>query len=74
MGLAYHQRSGKPHRVSSGTNVITMLWTNGNAIIPVDFRVYDKDNDLKTKDDHFKDTLEESKPQGLFHGFVSFDG
>jgi putative transposase len=51
-----------------------MLWTNGNAIIPVDFRVYDKDNDLKTKDDHFKDTLEESKPQGLFHGFVSFDG
>lgn len=49
MELVYHQWSGKHHRVVCGINVTTLLWTDGNAIIPVDFRIYDKDNNFKTK-------------------------
>ncbi len=73
MDLVYHQWSGKHHRVVSGINIITLLWTDGTAIIPVDFRIYDKDNDLKTKNDHFKDMLEKAKARGFFPEFVIFD-
>jgi hypothetical protein len=39
MGLVYHHWSGKHHRVVSGIDIITTLWINGNAMIPVDFRI-----------------------------------
>jgi hypothetical protein len=73
MGLVYHHWSGKHHRVVSGIDIITTLWTNGNAMIPVDFRIYDKDNDLKTKNDHFRDMLEEAKARDFSPDFVIFD-
>ena len=34
--------SGKHHRVVLGINLISMVWSDGNAVIPCDFRVYDK--------------------------------
>ena len=34
--------SGKHHRVVRGINLISMVWTDGSAAIPCDFRVYDK--------------------------------
>ncbi len=61
MDLVYHHWSGEHHRVVSGIDIITTPWTNGNAMIPADLRIYDKDNDLKTKNDHFKDMLEKAK-------------
>jgi putative transposase len=73
MDLVYHHWSGKHHRVVSGIDIITTLWTNGIAMIPADFRIYDKDNDLKTKNDHFKDMLEKAKARGFFPDFVIFD-
>lgn len=73
MDLVYHLWSGKHHRVVNGINIITMLWTNGNAMIPNDFRVYDKDVDGKTKNDHFKDMLQESKARGFSPDLVIFD-
>ena len=32
--------SGKHHRVVQGINIISTIWTDGSAIVPVDFRIY----------------------------------
>jgi hypothetical protein len=39
--------------VVSGINLITLLWTDGTRCVPVDYRLFDKDRDGKTKNDHF---------------------
>ena len=36
--------SGKHHRVVQGINLISTIWTDGSAIVPVDFRIYNPDN------------------------------
>jgi hypothetical protein len=48
--------SGKHHDVVLGINLITTLWTDGNRLIPCDFRVYDKSMG--------KGALTESTPTG----------
>ena len=49
--------SGKHHRVGRGINLINMVWTDGRASIPCDFRVYDKPIGDKNKNEHFRDML-----------------
>jgi putative transposase len=44
--------SGKHHRVVQGINLISLLWTDGEAHLPCDFRVYDKPHDRLSKNDH----------------------
>ena len=44
--------SGKHHEVIDGINLITLLWTDGDRKIPVDYRIFNK-ADGKTKHDHF---------------------
>jgi hypothetical protein len=51
--LGYRHWSGKQHAVVSGINLITLLWTDGERCVPIDYRVFDKDTDGKTKNDHF---------------------
>ena len=55
--LVYRHWSGKQREVVSGINLITLLWTNGVRCVPVDYRVFDKDRDGKTKNDHFAEML-----------------
>jgi hypothetical protein len=55
--LVYRHWSGKQKEVVAGINLITLLWTNGIRVVPVDYRVFDKDRDGKTKNDHFSDML-----------------
>jgi len=73
MDLVYHQWSGKQHRLVNGINICTLLWTDGNAIIPVDFRIYDIDTDGKTKNDHFRDMLGKAKDRRFQPRIVLFD-
>jgi hypothetical protein len=73
MSLVYHQWSGKQHRLVNGINICTLLWTDGNAIIPVDFRIYDIDVDGKTKNDHFRDMLAKAKERRFQPSIVLFD-
>ncbi len=40
--LVHRHWSGKHHRVVAGINLSTLLWTDGEALIPTDFRVYDQ--------------------------------
>ncbi len=73
MDLVYHHWSGKHHRIVSGINITTLLWTDGKAIIPIDFRIYDIDVDGKTKNDHFQDMLTKAKERGFKPKFIFFD-
>jgi len=63
--LVYRHWSGKHHAVVSGINLITLLWTNGERTIPTDYRIFDKDTDGKTKNDHFAEMLMEAHNRGF---------
>jgi hypothetical protein len=73
IGFVRYQWSGKHHRTVKGIGLVTLLWTDGNKILPVDFRIYDIDEDEKTKNDHFRDMLDKAKERGFKPKFVMFD-
>lgn len=65
--------SGKHHKVVLGINLISLLWTDGNADIPVDFRVYDKPIGGNNKNEHFRDMLSIARARGFGPSYVLFD-
>lgn len=65
--------SGKHRSVVLGINLLTLLWTDGEVAIPVDYRIYDKDRDGKSKNDHFTDMLEQAHRRGFQPEMVVFD-
>jgi hypothetical protein len=71
--LVYQHWSGKQKAVVSGINLITLLWTDGERVVPVDYRIFDKDRDGKTKNDHFSEMLIEAFGRGFDPELVCFD-
>jgi hypothetical protein len=71
--LVYRHWSGKQKAVVSGINLITLLWTDGERCIPIDYRVFDKDRDGKTKNDHFAEMLLAASERGFSPQLVCFD-
>jgi len=71
--LVYRHWSGKQKEVVSGINLITLLWTDGVRCVPVDYRVFDKDRDGKTKNDHFAEMLVAAFERGFHPLLVCFD-
>jgi len=71
--LVHRHWSGKHHQVVRGINLLTLLWTDGDRLVPCDFRVFDKPNDQKTKNDHFQALIETAKERGFTPSFVLFD-
>jgi hypothetical protein len=71
--LAKVQYSGKDHRVQNGICLVTLIWTDGKIRIPVDYRIYNKDVDGKTKNDHFRDMMETAHLRGFNPKAVFFD-
>lgn len=71
--LAKFQYSGNAHGVQNGICLVNLLWTNGEAYIPVDYRIYQKENDDKTKNDHFQEMLKKAKKRGFKPSFVLMD-
>lgn len=71
--VAYRHWSGKQKAVVEGINLITLLWTDGVRCVPIDYRVFDKDRDRKTKNDHFSEMLIEAFNRGFNPQFVCFD-
>lgn len=65
--------SGKHRRVVQGINLITLLWTEGESCIPCDYRLYDKDTDGATKNDHFRQMLATARERGFQPQCVLFD-
>ena len=56
-----------------GINLATLLWSKAEALVPTDFRVYDKPRDGLTKNDHFRAMLEQAKERGFEPRYVLFD-
>jgi len=71
--LVYRHWSGKQKAVVNGINLITLLWTDGSRVVPVDYRVFDKERDGKTKNDHFAEMLLAAFERGFDPQFVCFD-
>src|SRR5437588_10419809 len=73
MELVCRHWSGKHHRVVRGINLMTLVWTDGDRHIPVDYRLYDKGRDKLTKNDHFREVLDEAHKRGFQPRCVAFD-
>lgn len=65
--------SGKHKKVVQGINLVTLLWTDGERFIPVDYRIYHKATDGKTKNDHFTEMLKKAQERGFQPTRVLFD-
>lgn len=65
IGLAKWQYSGTHHDVVFGIGVTTLLWSKGEEHIPVDFRIYAKDDDGLTKNQHFREMLTLARHRGF---------
>ena len=64
--------SGKHKRVVRGICLITLLWTDGTRSIPVDFRLYHKQQGY-SKNQHLRDMLRTAKQRGFSPRFTMFD-
>ena len=71
--IGYHW-SGNRHAVVRGINLITTVWSDGDRIYPIDYRVYHKEGDQKTKNDHFAEMLTTAHERGFQPRAVLFDG
>lgn len=73
MGLVTRHWSGKHRSVVSGINLLTLLWTDGERLIPVDYRIYEKVTDGKTRNEHFRDLLDQAYAREFEPECVLFD-
>lgn len=71
--LVVRHWSGKHKRVVCGINLLTLLWTDGERYIPIDYRIYSKYVDGLTKNDHFRAMLRIAAQRGFTPEAVLFD-
>jgi hypothetical protein len=74
MALVTRHWSGKHHRVVQGINLISLVWTGDGALLPCDFRLYDRPVDGQTKNEHARAMLAEAHQRGFRPKVVAFDG
>jgi hypothetical protein len=72
MALVTRHWSGKHRKVVRGINLISLVWTDGDRKIPVDYRLYSK-ADGRTKNEHFWEMLLMAKGRGFAPKYVLFD-
>jgi putative transposase len=73
MGLVTQHWSGKHGRVVKGINLISLVWTVKACRLPCDFRIYNKAQDGLSKNDHFRDMLQQAAEHGFEPELVAFD-
>lgn len=73
MALVTRHWSGKQHEVVQGINLISLVWSDGDAAFPCDFRLYHKVEDGLSKNDHFRAMLETAQAHGFQPALVAFD-
>ena len=71
--LAKVQYSGDSHELVNGICLVNLLWTDSDEFIPIDYRVYNRENDDKTKNDHFQDMLKRARQRGFSPFYVLMD-
>ena len=73
MELVTSHWSGKHRRVVRGINLVSLVWTAGDARYPCDFRLYDKAHDGLSKNDHFRQMVDSAHERGFVPELVAFD-
>jgi len=73
MALVSRHWSGKHHKVVQGINLISLVWTDGDACLPCDYRLYNKAQDGLNKNQHFRAMLEQAQARGFQPALVAFD-
>jgi putative transposase len=73
MALVTRHWSGKQHEVVQGINLISLVWSDGDAAFPCDFRLYNKVEDGLSKNDHFRALLETAQRRDFQPALVAFD-
>ena len=69
--LVRWQYSGAEHDILRGIGMLNFLWIGntdahgGNEICPMDFRIYEPREDVKTKNEHFRSMLKLAKRRGV---------
>lgn len=73
--LVNYQYSGNSHDVVAGIGLVNLLWHGLEQAqsVPIDYRIYDKDTDGKTKNTHFCDMLSLAKSRGITPDAVVMD-
>ena len=73
--LVNTQYSGNKHGVSNGIGMVNTVWNdvNNKEHVPVDFGIYNKSEDGKTKNDHFREMLRQSIKRGINFSITIFD-
>jgi putative transposase len=74
MALVTWHWSGKHQRVVLGINLISLVWTDGDTLLPCDFRLYDKPIDGQDKNTHARAMLATAQERGFVPRLVLFDG
>ncbi len=73
IGLLTRHWSGKHRRIVQGINLLALLWTDGEALIPCDYRLDDQGHDGRSKNDHFRAMLDTAKARDFSPECVVFD-
>lgn len=73
MALVTRHWSGKHHQVVQGINLVSLVWSDGDARLPCDFRLYHKDQDGLSKNDHFQHMVAQAHERGFEPEVVAFD-
>lgn len=74
MGLVGQFWSGKHQRVVRGIDLVTLAWSDGDAVYPTDYRLVDPaEAPKKNKNEHFREMLVTAKGRGLTPRYVCFD-
>ena len=74
MGLVGHHWSGRHRAVVRGINLVTLAWTDGDAVYPTDDRRVDPaEAPRRTKNDLFRELLAAARARGLAPAYVCFD-
>ena len=73
MALVTRHWSGKHHQVVQGINLVSLVWSDGDARLPCDFRLYNKDQDGLSKNDHFQHLVTQARERGFEPEVVAFD-
>lgn len=74
MALVTRHWSGKHHRVVQGINLVSLVWTGDDALLPCDFRLYDKPVDGQTKNEQARAMWATAHQRGFRPKVAAFDG
>ncbi len=73
--MVHYQYSGNEHDVIAGIGLVNLLWHDLTKVesIPINYLIYDKDSDGKTKNTHFSEMLTLAKKRGIMPEVVVMD-